>query len=148
MLIPVKNAGFAIIDDEDYELVNKYIWHVSHYGYAISGITFMHRLIMGLSIGDPDVDHIDGTKLNNQKNNLRLCTVAQNIRNSKICCRNKSGYKGVYWNKERNRWTAQIKFHRKSTYIGHFKSIKDAALAYNKKAVELFGEFARLNNVP
>jgi hypothetical protein len=148
MLIPVNPNQFAMIDDEDFELVSRYVWHISYYGYAISGIIFMHRLILGLSVWDTSVDHINGNKLDNHKSNLRKCTVAQNIYNSKICSRNKSGYKGVYWNKEKGKWSAQIKYNRKSMHIGYFKNKNDAALAYNRMALRFFGEFARLNNVP
>ena len=58
-----------------------------------------------------------------------------------------SKYKGVCWDKSRNKWLANTQFNRKSIFIGYYDIEEDAALAYNKKATELFGEFACLNEI-
>ena len=77
--------------------------------------------------------------------NLRLCTQAQNIYNAlpRLNCTSK--YKGVYRNKKTNRYHAAIQHKGKKFYLGSFKNEIDAAKAYDKKAKELFGEFAYLN---
>lgn len=56
-----------------------------------------------------------------------------------------SKYKGVTWDKGRNKWQSRIKKDGKSIYIGRYVSEEEAGRAYNKKAIELFGEFAKLN---
>ncbi len=103
----------------------------------------MHRMIMGEPKG-MFVDHIDGNSQNNRRSNLRICTPAQNLQNQ----RPKGGtsrYKGVYFHKKDNKWMAKIGFNGKNTYLGLFEDEILAARAYDKKAKELFGEFAYLN---
>lgn len=104
----------------------------------------MHREILGLIAGSPDGDHRDGDGLNNRRNNLRVVTKSQNQMNQQKI-RGNSRFKGVCWDKSRGKWLATIRFERKSYNLGRFNNESDAACAYDKKAQELFGEFARLN---
>ena len=93
-----------------------------------------------------EVDHIDRNPLNNHRINLRICTKAQNQQN----CKGRGGtskYKGVCWEKRRKKWRATIKNNGKQVHIGEFCDEKEAAKAYNKKALEFFGEFSRLNKI-
>jgi hypothetical protein len=90
------------------------------------------------------VDHIDGNGLNNTRVNLRICTSAQNICNSKGRSKT-SKYKGVTRRKMSNKWFAQIKFNRKHIDIGRFDNEIEAAKAYDNVARKLFKEFAYLN---
>jgi len=90
------------------------------------------------------VDHIDRNGLNNKRSNLRICTPRQNSYN-RIGKETPSKYKGVRWKKSRNRWVAQIKHYNKAMQVGSFDNQIDAAKAYDKKAKELFKEFAYLN---
>lgn len=117
----------------------------------ISGRRYMaHRLVWLYVHGEfPEnqIDHINGVTGDNSLVNLRTYTGSENIRNSTKRCDNTSGYKGVHWDKEKRKWRTQIGHGRKIIHLGRYKDIKDAAMAYNKKAVELFGEFARLNEV-
>jgi len=101
----------------------------------------MHNLIMGTKL----VDHKNGNGLDNQKNNLRNCTNQQNHMNRRPKKNCTSKFKGVCRFKKDLKWTAVIKFNRKQIYIGIFGNEEDAAKAYDKKAKELFGEFAYLN---
>ena len=137
----------ALVDDADFETVSRHSWCISR-KYAVTSIgrksTRMHNLIMG-GLG---VDHIDGNCLNNTRKNLRFCNQSQNIANSKLSAKSTSGYKGVSWHKQDAMWRAHITFRYKFIHIGLFKDKVAAALAYNKKAKELFGEFAKLNEVP
>lgn len=153
--IPLTQGREAIVDDEDFEKLSEFKWFVSSMGksktlfYAGSHIekkssfTLMHRFILNSPKGK-NVDHIDGNGLNNQRSNLRLCTQSENIRNSKQK-KSKSGYRGVFWLKSNKKWMAYISHERKSIYIGSFSTAKEAAMARNKKAIEIHGKFAVLN---
>jgi hypothetical protein len=144
-LIPLTQGKFAQVDDEDYKLLMVHKWHY-HQGYAYSGRhILMHRLIMKLDYGNKlQVDHRDRNGLNNQKNNLRCCTCCQNNGNS-VSFRGTSQYKGVSWQNNRKKWVSFIKINKKNHFIGRFNNEEDAAHAYDKVALEYFGEFARLN---
>lgn len=103
----------------------------------------MHRLILGVTNPKIKIDHRDGNGLNNQRHNLREATQAQNLANS----RPRSGssrFKGVTF-RSPDKWIAQISKDGKHTYLGIFRDEFDAATAYNFAAIEMFGEFARLN---
>lgn len=130
---------FALIDDEDFEVVTSHIWHLSgEYARSPSG-NLMHRLIMQ----PPDgmfTDHINGDGLDNRRENLRICTPAQNSQNSRAM-KGKS-YKGVT---RAGYGTYRATFKNKS--LGAFPTKDDAAEAYNQAAVEHYGEFANLNEV-
>ena len=93
------------------------------------------------------IDHIDGNSLNNQKNNLRICTQSQNCSNQKIGKSNTSGYKGVSYNKGQGKYNSRIRFNKKLIHLGYFVNLKDAARAYNEAAVKYHGEFANLNKI-
>lgn len=104
----------------------------------------MHRLLMTSPTGTM-VDHINGNGLDNRKENLRVVTNSQNLMNRGKNKNNTSGYKGVLWDKVRNKWIALIGFNNKNIYLGRFFTKNEAAFAYNAKAEELFGEFAQIN---
>ncbi len=93
------------------------------------------------------IDHLDGNPLNNKKNNLRICTHAENMRNSKIRINNKSGYKGVSYQENSNNYRASIRFNNIKINIGDFIDPIDAARAYNAAALKYHGEFAHLNKI-
>jgi hypothetical protein len=104
----------------------------------------MHRqLIMPLK--GLQVDHINGNGLDNRKANLRICTPSQNGCNRNRISRSQSGFKGVRWLKERCNWRAEIGLYSRHYNLGSFSSAIEAALAYDKAARELHGEFAHLN---
>ena len=93
--------------------------------------------------GCKQVDHINGVRYDNRASNLRLATGSQNGANRLTNKDNKSGYKGVYFKKSHNKWCALIKINNKKIHIGYFDCPGLAHIAYCKRAVELFGEFAR-----
>lgn len=110
----------------------------------------IHRLVAQEFLDNPEnkpfVDHIDGNKQNNIVNNLRWVTNNENGMNSKKQMRNTTSiYKGVCWYRAYNKWRVQIKLNQKQMHIGYYDNEKDAAHAYNEKALELFGEFSKLN---
>ena len=108
----------------------------------------MHRLIMNAPKGI-DVDHRDikdpDNRINNQKSNLRLCTLTQNNQNGKIRKNNTSGYKGVGLERSTGHWRPVIYANGKGYYCGQFLDKRHAALAYDLWALELHGEFASTN---
>ena len=99
----------------------------------------LHHLIIGKPPKGEVIDHIDRNGLNNKRENLRLATSSLNNRNSRGCSKS-SQYKGVSWAKSKNKWIANIGHEGKVINIGSFTCEKEAALAYNKKAMELWGE--------
>lgn len=151
-----KNAGkyFVMVDDEDYEELNKYKWHVRigpRTFYAIRNdnhITlYMHRIITKAKRGVL-VDHRDLNGLNNQKYNLRKCNQAQNIRNGRCRQNNTTGFKGVNYQRKIKKYQARVGYENKRLYLGVYNTPIEAAKIYNQKALELFGEFAKLNIIP
>ena len=152
-LIPLSRGLSATIDECDYPLVAGRSWHAvpirSNLGryYARAGTgTLMHRVLMGLKLGDGlQVDHINMDGLDNRRVNLRVCTNAENHRNGKPLCGRK--YKGCYRNSniEGKQWVARIKHNQQTLTIGYYGTEIEAAMAYDVRALELGGEFARLN---
>lgn len=114
----------------------------------------MHRFLFGLQSFEPTVkpgrwplvDHRNGNGLDNRRSNLRLATQAQNMSNRGRPTNNTSGYKGVSAGRLGG-WRAYITSRGKRLDIGTFASKEEAAEAYNAKALELHGEFARLNEI-
>lgn len=89
------------------------------------------------------VDHIDGDGLNNTRLNLRQCSHAENIRNSAKSISNKSGCKGVIWDKNRSKWMAYIKLDYRQKYLGRYDTFEEASEARDRAAKEMHGPFAR-----
>lgn len=109
-----------------------------------------HRLVFLYMTGAwpaDQVDHSNQIKTDNRWCNLRECTYSENQGNRTLQKNNKSGYKGVTWRKAEKKWYASVGFKGKHIYLGRYKEKKDAAMAYNDKATELFGEFACLNEI-
>lgn len=156
--IQLTQGQVAIVDDDDYEKLNKYKWYASkqfNTYYARRNESRknncgkqktirMHDEIMNISKGQL-VDHKDGNGLNNRKNNLRIATAAQNGANKGKFSKASSKYKGVFWDKGANKWGSGVCFKGKKFHLGLHKNEIDAAKAYDVKAKELFGEFAKLN---
>lgn len=94
---------------------------------------------------DNVVDHIDGDTSNNRATNLRWCTQKDNSRNRKKSNNTSSKYKGVYWCAGNNKFRAQICVDYKRIQVGYYENEEDAGRAYDLKALEHFGQFARLN---
>ena len=105
---------------------------------------YVHRLIFLYHHGylPKYVDHINGNKQDNRIQNLREVTRCQNMMNIKKTSLNKSGFKGVSFNRRMNKWVAQIKQNKKHFYLGAFNSPEDAHDMYRQKAVQLHGEYA------
>ena len=152
------------VDSNLFKLLNFYKWRLARWGgkyYAVRNVgrkeVSMHRFIMDSLDNNLklDVDHINHKGLDNRKINLRLCSRSSNLANSikrkvlngkNTSCK----FKGVYLSKDQKRikkWFSQLTHNYKHYFLGRFASQKEAALAYNKKAKELFGDYAHLNKV-
>lgn len=150
--IKLDKGKVTIVDDEDYAELSKYKWHVSSRGYVCrftktrgkGKMHLMHRMIMNTSLGKV-TDHINGDKLDNRKENLRITTDLQNSWNQGKRGGTSSKYKGVSWITSKKKWRACIKKEYKAIHLGYFDNEHDAARMYNFWAVDLFGEYARLN---
>ena len=166
--IPLTRGKMAKVSHEDFEFVSRFHWQYSKRGYAVARIKGklvpMHRLIMSKNMASKltskqQCDHINHNRLDNRRSNLRIVTNQQNCFNtSKIRRRCSSIYKGVclsvfhYKSKsgeirDYHRWTAYITKDGKRQHIGCFDTEKEAALAYNRRAASLFGDYANLNAV-
>jgi hypothetical protein len=145
--IPLGANQYALVDAADFEWLNKYHWRLVN-GYPArreKGKTiFMHREIMQAPRGKV-VDHKDGTKDNNYRSNLRLCTDQENAQNRPKRRGSASRFKGVYPQKDSGKWFARAELKGEPLRIGLFADEVEAARAYDQLAVELFGEFAYLN---
>lgn len=140
MKIQLSKGQFTIIDNEDFDWLNQWKWHLSAKGYAVrkpgKSAIFMHRLINKTPSGF-QTDHINRNKLDNRKTNLRTVTNQQNHFNMPLQKSNKTGNAGVCWDKQRKKWLAQIMFNNKSFHLGRFTNIKEAILA-RKKAERIY----------
>jgi hypothetical protein len=153
--IPLTRGFSAIVDDQDFEFLIRFRWQalLGNTGkvYAVRTLprkggcqkkTRMHNDIMGCL----NIDHIDGDPLNNCRSNLRVATEWQNSAYKRKPKGNfSSRFKGVTWNFKSLKWQAGIQHFRRSYHLGLFHSEHDAAMAYDRFAKHLFGEFALLN---
>lgn len=151
-------SGMAMVDDEDFAKVSDFNWfRINDSGVGASTFfggrnttVYMHRLVMGVSIHDKiQVDHINRNQLDNKKSNLRLCNPQeQSFNRGPRKGRIYTHYKGVTWHKRSQKWYAQIMKSGVNKFVGMFDCDKEAAIAWNKAAMELHGDFAYQNKIP
>lgn len=147
----------ALVDDEDFEELNKYKWYAYksrntfyagrklRLGVNKKRIVIMHRELLGLKDSKLKGDHIDHNGLNNQKYNLRIATNAENCKNQMPRKGFSSKYKGVCWHKRDKMWNANIRINERQKHLGYFDNEIEAAKAYDAMAKLHFREFACLN---
>lgn len=150
---------FAKISPEDAEKVLQYKWHAyrskihPHVFYAkadcgeengVRKQIKLHRLILPAPAGC-HIDHINGDGLDNRRQNLRIVTPQMNQANSRKRTEGTSRFKGVCWHSQGKKWRASIVINNRQIHLGLFTDEIEAARAYDKKALELFGEHACLN---
>lgn len=153
--ISLTQGKVAVVDDEDYPLLaalkwsalkSKRTWYARTVVY-LNGRAInlqMHRLILRTPRG-AQIDHTDHDGLNNCRHNLRSATPSQNCQNRRRRRDSTSGYKGVCLHKRIGKFQAYISQPGRILHLGYFLTPEEAALAYDAKARELFGEFALLN---
>lgn len=127
-------------DLEDFDKIKDQQWYESKRGYIYNFKNYLHRLVMQPKDNE-EVDHIFHNKLDNRKQNLRLCTHIDNTKNIKLSPLNTSGYKGVSYVKESGKWRADIYYNKKRICLGRYQTKEEAHQAYVSKAKELFGEY-------
>jgi len=145
--IPLGDGYYAYVDAADYEWLSQWTWHLRG-GYAVrqekGKLIFMHRQIVQPPKG-AIVDHKNRNKLDNTRNNLRVCTRPENMRNRGKRQGTSSRFKGVCYSKRHGKYFASVYYEGKQLFLGLFTDEIEAARTYDWKAVELFGEFARVN---
>lgn len=157
--ILLTKGQFTFVDKEDFERVNQFKWYAlqDRIGFYAErkekdkdGKFTIHLKLQNYIMHPPKgmiVDHINGDKLDNRKINLRVCTYSQNQMNRKVPVNNKTGYKGVDFYKKNGKFRAMIFVSSKRLFIGYYDTAKEAAKAYNLKAIECFGAYAKENKI-
>ena len=160
-LISLTNGMSAKVSPEDYERLNKHSWYFQNTNrYAATNETvageryvspkgeskpqqrtvLMHRVVMNVDGKKPRmiVDHINGDRLDNRRENLRIVSGSQNLwnRNNKLNRRNTSGHRGISITKH-GTYVAMLNVNRKHYRLGTFKTLEEAVAAYNAKKQQL-----------
>lgn len=157
-MLQLRNGQYTEVDEIDYYFSSQWIWNVYHNprsnmllarrcGTRKEGTILLHKEIaerMGLNIIGA-IDHKDRNSLNNCRYNLRETNMSLNTANSSISISNTSGFKGVRFRPDKNKWISRICVDYKTIHLGYFDNPIDAALAYDQAAREHFGEFANPN---
>jgi len=161
--IPLSQGKVALVSPEDYHFLIQHKWCArasKHNHYAVRSIPSntkfkcttipMHRVILSRMVGcellrTEHCDHISGNGLDNRRENLRICTNAENSRNRKSQRGSSSQYKGASWRKDSEKWQSNIQVDGKTLYLGCFTSEVQAAKAYDAAALKHFGRFAKTN---
>jgi hypothetical protein len=158
--IKLTQGKVAIVDDEDFEYLNQFKWYVKKDDkngkfYAEREIRLngkrkknsMHRVIVNNNDSKMHTDHCNGDTLDNRRLNLRICTASENAMNQSKNINNTSGYKGVSWDRTKNKWIVKIIANKTRHHVGYFLNKIEAAKAYNDAAIKFHGEFANLNKI-
>ena len=149
MIVYTKNGKQIKVDYKDYkDFVEDRCYSISNHGYVriieFRKYKYLHRLIMGVTDKKQQVDHINGDRADNRRENLRIVNNQQNNCNKPPV---KGKYKGVHFSNKERKWIAQITVNYNCTALGRFDTAEKAALAYNEAAKKFHGEYAYLNNI-
>lgn len=131
--IKLTQGKFAVVDDDDFAVLNQHNWYYTPIGYAARNIPggkyrtilYMHKVISG-NLGKSITDHINMNKLDNRKSNLRVATTTQNVLNRGLQKNNTSGCKGVSWHKKLKLWRVRVKLNGVEKSCGYFKDLESA----------------------
>lgn len=154
--VVISQNRIALVSEEDYPAIAAVPWFYA-LGYARRNAPRqhytrgpqiqMHRVIIGAKEGE-EVDHINGNTLDNRRENLRICTHAENVRNRIKRTHTSSIYKGVHRRSDTGKWRAAIAVDARTVHLGTYTTEVEAAMAYNTAALHYHGRFARLNHIP
>ncbi len=132
---------YAMVDEKFSEKVLKHNWYLHKHGYAVTkmwGVMVpMHRMVVGEVVKGFVTDHINRIRLDNREVNLRVIPRLRNNLNRSLNSNNKSGCRGVVWNKRAGKWTARIQVAKTRLFLGYFDSVESATEAYRAKSDEL-----------
>lgn len=156
--IPLTQGQVCRVSAHRFEYLSQWKWHAwqsadgNYYarraGRKADGaktIVAMHRQILGLVEGDGLIgDHVNGDTLNNTDENIRIADPSQSSANQKKKVQNKSGFKGVHFDRRKQKWMAFINWRRKFYFLGYFPTPEAAAQAYAKAAEDMHGDFRRI----
>lgn len=159
--IPLSRRKYAVVDAEDFPRLASYSWHAFHdkkdgrwlavrgerirrNGRSITRNVWMHREILHAPAGAL-VEHLNGDGLDNRKANLQRSTRAERYAKRGKLSTNTSGYCGVTFYARTGKWRAQIRCDGTTVHLGYFTTAEEAAVAYDRKARQVFGEFAHQN---
>lgn len=150
--IKASRGEIILVDEADFDQLSKYSWCTNATGYAYAyargtgrknrQTVTMHRLVMDFPKG-MRIDHINRNKLDNRRDNLRICTNSQNLGNS-IGYSKKTKFKGLDL-LPNGKWRARINIGGKSIHLGVAFTDRDAAKLYDEAAIKHYGEFAFTN---
>ena len=144
------------VDDDVASEISGFAWKIDWHGYVMRKTTIdgrhgrnvlLHRYVMRCNNPSVIIDHKNTNKMDNRKSNLRQATCQQNSFNRLKEQGRLSQFKGVTWHKKCGKWQCSIGHNGKLKYLGLFEDEHEAGHAYNRAAIELHGEFARLNPV-
>lgn len=162
--VPLSKGKIASIEAIDMDLLDL-SWHITNNGYAARGkyvgkqngkysyvTQFMHRLIIERvaerELADGEfTDHINRDRLDNRRSNLRIASKLENTRNCSLYKNNKSGFKGVRFAKEHQKWQARIRVNGRLLHLGLRETPEEAYVLYVEAAQKYFGEFAATESV-
>lgn len=156
IIILLLSRGYeTIIDIDKYDTIKGLNWisrtqrnsdivYAKH-NYDSRNHVYLHRFLLNVYDPEKKVDHKNGNGLDNRISNLRLCSMSENLANKRMSYNNTLGYKGVTLH--RKKYEARIQFKNKVYFLGSYDLPIDAAIAYNTAAKNIFGEFARLNDI-
>jgi hypothetical protein len=150
---------YFFIDDIDLDKVSGRRWWASTHGKGLFRIetdlrksesikwgrvrVSLARFILGVKRRDRLVDHLNGNPLDNRRENLRVCSFKNNIRNRVLLNKNNSsGFRGVSWDRFRGKWVAQLMYNRKHIYLGRFDKKEEAINSVKRGLIKYFGKYA------
>ena len=147
-----ENGKAFYFDKEDFTKIEPFYWTYNEKGYVVSrtkyrtdGTIRMHRLVVECP-DELSVDHICGVKNNNQKSNIRICTIGENDLNKGVLKNNTSGVTGVYYDKSRDKWCAKLEYQGESKLCKRFKTFEEAVSARKAAEEKYFKEFSYSNS--
>lgn len=153
--IPLSKGKTTILDDDDFMSIIGRAWHFCS-GYARTTVVdkesqtfrtkaiYLHRFLMGLSEDDPrHIDHINGDRLDNRKENLRVCEPFQNSMNALASIKSKTGVRGVCFDRQRQKWVASLAVKGKKIWKKRFSSFDQAVAAREAEEIAVYGEYRR-----
>lgn len=152
--IQLTRGAYALVDDEDKKRLAQYHYYLNGHGYAERSIkgtrhqtAYLHHDILGVPPKGMVVDHINRNPLDNRRCNLRFASRTQNRINSRPQRNGTSKYKGVSYHRQLEKWRSCITVDGKTMSLGCYHSEQEAAEAYNRAAIQFYGDYAVLNKI-